>query len=236
MNFRFSVKYFLVHHLRISNREADENISQGKVKINQFVIFDNCKISPQDEIHLNGKLIQKAIPLFYYKYYKPVGIESTLHPEIKNNLLQATGLNPDIFPVGRLDKESEGLMLLTSDGVLYRKLIWPHQKKEKEYEVVVNELLMEEQLLKMENGMCLRNYQTAPCKTERILDRKFKIILTEGKNRQIRNMCASLGLNVLQLKRTRIDSIYLEQLIPGEIRELSIQEIKALKEENIKIE
>ena len=229
MKFRNSLKYFLVHHLKISNLQAETLIKSEKISINNELIIENILINEEDEICLNEIVLQKSKKYFYYAYYKPRGIESTLNKDNPLNLITSTKIIEPFFPVGRLDKESEGLMLLTNNGYLYRKLTWPHLLKEKEYEVYTNEELSNEKLEWMSRGMNLKRYKTKPCKISMIASNQFRIILTEGKNRQIREMCSAVGLEVSKLMRTRIENIELLNLAPGEIRELSNDELHDLK-------
>jgi len=209
-----SVRYFLVHKLRISNKKANELICSGKVLINNLPVTVHQKIYPEDCVVVENREIRPGKKFIYWKYYKPRGIETTLNREIPGNLHSVLTLPTDVFPVGRLDKESEGLLILSNDGRIFNKTLMSGDH-EKEYLVQVDQALQDEQIARLASGIVIMGYKTRPCQVTRTASHSFRIILTEGKNRQIRRMCHKLNLNVLHLTRTRIMNITTEGLFPG---------------------
>jgi len=232
-NFVKSAKFFLVQKLSISNKSAIDIISQKRLLINGKPAGINQEICCDDEVTLNGLTLQEPKEYTYIAFYKPRGIETTLNPEIPNNLLPYIVDEHKVFPVGRLDKESEGLLLLTNNGKVFNKIIDGHSDKEKEYEVVVDKELTDEMIENLSKGIKILGRFTKPANVEKLNSYKFKIILTEGMNRQIRRMCFKLGYQVTELKRTRIVNIKLENLNPGESRILSTNEINELKNKTL---
>jgi 23S rRNA pseudouridine2604 synthase len=224
-----SAKYFLVQNLKISNKEAIEIISTKRLLINGKFAGINQEISSEDAIILDGTSLQEPKYFRYIAFYKPRGIETTLNKDIPDNLIQCFKCEEKVFPVGRLDKESEGLLLLTNNGILFNKIIDGNSDKEKEYEVVVDKELTPEAIERLSKGICILGKQTKEAIVEKLDRCKFKIILTEGMNRQIRRMCFKLGYQVLELKRTRIVNISIGNLNPGECRNLTSNEIQELK-------
>jgi 23S rRNA pseudouridine2604 synthase len=215
MNFRFKLKYFLVKKLKISNKEAEIIIAEGLVIINEKVIFENCQIHEKDDIYYQKTLLQTGKIYKYYKLYKPAGIECTLNKEIPENLLPFLP-EPDLFVVGRLDKASEGLLLLTNNGKIFDKTLKETHAIEKEYLVGLDKAFDPSFIQKMTTGVTILGQTTLPCKLYPIDTHNFRIILTEGKNRQIRRMCYKLGYEVLFLKRIRIGSLVLGNVTPGQ--------------------
>ncbi|HEY8402863.1 MAG TPA: pseudouridine synthase [Cytophagaceae bacterium] len=195
-----SAKYFLVQKLRISNKEAIELITSERFKINGSPAQLNQAIHKEDEVTLDGRVLKKAEPLIYIAYYKPRNIECTLNTAIEGNLKHALNLEHELFPVGRLDKESEGLLLMTNDGAIYNKITHKNFKQEKEYLVKVNKALTGEALQCMRSGIEILGQVTLPAQVRRIDDYTFNIILTQGLNRQIRRMCYKVGYEVMELK------------------------------------
>jgi len=167
--------------------------------------------------------VQQGKELIYVALYKPRGIECTLNENIEQNLATIIDFNEKLFPVGRLDKESEGLLILTNDGFYFNKTINPASKVEKEYIVTVNKPITGEFLTEMSRGVEVLGQITLPCKTEIIDEFTFKIILVQGLNRQIRRMCFKLNYMVTSLKRIRIENINLENLQPGEFRIIDLK-------------
>ena len=165
----------------------------------------------------------------YIAYYKPEGIESTLNKNIANNLADAIPIQERLFPLGRLDKSSEGLMILTNDGKIYNGVTNSKNHKEKEYEVKVDLAISDEFIQKMSSGIEIMGQITKPCIVKKTDQNTFNIILTQGLNRQIRRMCYKLNFNVISLKRLRIMNITLGELRPGEFRYLSREEIYHLQ-------
>jgi 23S rRNA pseudouridine2604 synthase len=211
-----------------SRREADKIIEEGRVTINGQVPELGTKVSPNDEVRIDGKLIrEKNEKLIYLAFNKPVGIECTTNLEVRNNIVDYINYPKRIFPIGRLDKASEGLIFMTNDGDIVNKILRARNNHEKEYTVSVNKLITDRFIEKMSNGVPILDTVTRKCKVEKISSTTFKIILTQGINRQIRRMCEYLGYEVTALKRIRIINISLD--IPtGRFRDLTESEIKEL--------
>lgn len=218
MSFRRRLKYFLVHQTNCTNEEAQLYIEQGRIKINEQVIAENPIIQDEDEIKLDNRILQKGIQHQYILFYKPKGIETTHNIAIENSLANLFPELKHLFFAGRLDKDSEGLLLMTSNGKLVHNLAHPLFQKEKEYIVSVNKSINDEFKTKMESGITILGKITQPCTVEIIDDFTFKIILTEGKNRQIRRMCYKLGYEVVQLIRTKIAHWSIDGLQPGDYK------------------
>ena len=218
MTFRKRLQYFLVKRLNISNKSALSLILEGKIKINGLPIFENIVLSLEDSVIFEEQILQEKKAFFYVAFYKPRGIETTLNRDIQDNLKDILPFKEELFPVGRLDKESEGLLILTNDGRVFDKTLRSEHKTEKEYLVKVNRKIDEDFIRKMAGGMSILGKMTLPCQVEKIDDFSFKIILIQGINRQIRRMCYKLDYEVLQLIRNRIGNIKLEELKPNEFR------------------
>ena len=212
MSFRLRIKYFLIHRLNYTNKTASVLISSGKLTVNGKEIRENEVLDDADELRLDGEILKSKTEYKYYALNKPVGIESTFNKEIKDNLGTAFPFSDEFFIAGRLDKASEGLLLISNDGKWVHGLTRPEFKKEKEYIVDVDKEITHDFLKKMGGGMDIGICITEPCRIEKKEEKTFSIILTEGKNKQIRRMCKTLGFRVLKLKRTRIDKFYLADL------------------------
>ena len=213
-----------------SRREADKLIAESRVTINGIPAAMGTKVSTSDEVRIDGKLItEKHDKLIYLAFNKPVGIECTTNLEVKNNIVDFINHPKRIFPIGRLDKASEGLIFMTNDGDIVNKILRARNNHEKEYTVTVNKPITERFIERMGNGIPILDTVTRKCKVAQISKYTFKIILTQGLNRQIRRMCEYLGYEVTALKRIRIINISLD--IPvGRYRELTDAEVKALNE------
>jgi 23S rRNA pseudouridine2604 synthase len=222
-----SLQHFVVQRGRMSNREAIQTILSGRVLVNGTKGRLNQELQPADEVTLNGEVLKTAQFFTYLAYYKPRGVESTLNPQIQDNLLQALSLEVRLFPVGRLDKESEGLMLLTNDGHLYNRISHAENHQEKEYVVTVDKPLTLDALTQLAAGVVIMGQQTRPAQVEQTGEKTFRIILTQGLNRQIRRMCYKLGYEVERLIRVRMVTIALGELQPGKWRELTEEEIRS---------
>ncbi len=209
-----SVRYFLVQRLRISNKKATELICSGQVLVNDQPASVHQKIQPEDSIIVGNEEIRAGKRFTYWKYYKPRSVETTLNREIPDNLHTVLYLPPGLFPIGRLDKESEGLLLFSDNGRIFNKTLMT-ERHEKEYLVEVDRNLEHEHIRRLSSGIEIMGYTTRPCSVEKIGDKSFRIILTEGKNRQIRRMCYKLNLEVTRLTRVRIMHIGLDGLFPG---------------------
>jgi 23S rRNA pseudouridine2604 synthase len=210
-----------------SRREADRLIQQSKVKINGKIAVLGDQVDDQDKITVNGRPINSHRDFVYLALNKPVGITSTTDQSIKGNIVDFMNYPKRIFHVGRLDKDSEGLILMTSDGDIVNQILRAENAHEKEYIVDVDKEITPEFLSKIASGVPILNKITQPCIAKKTAPRQFKIILTEGMNRQIRRMCDYFGYNVVKLKRTRIMNITLD-LPVGKYRELTDKELKTL--------
>ena len=215
-----------------SRRAADKLIEQGRVTINDVIPEMGTKITPQDIVKVDGKLISKPQDKpVYIALNKPVGIVCTTDSGVeKDNIIDFINYPKRIFPIGRLDKPSEGLILLTNDGDIVNKILRARNNHEKEYIVTVNKAITKEFVTQMSNGVPILDTITRKCKVEQIGVAKFKIILTQGLNRQIRRMCEHLDYRVAKLKRTRIMNITLDNLPVGKWRELTTEELKEINE------
>ncbi|WP_284651961.1 23S rRNA pseudouridine(2604) synthase RluF [Flavobacterium terrisoli] len=211
-----------------SRREADKLLEQGRITINGIVPEMGTKVSADDEIRVDGKLIrEKTEKPVYLAFYKPVGIECTTNQNVRDNIVDYINYPKRIFPIGRLDKASEGLIFMTNDGDIVNKILRARNNHEKEYIVTVNRPITDRFIERMGNGIPILDTVTRKCKVEQISKYVFKIILTQGLNRQIRRMCEYLGYEVTALKRTRIINISLDVHV-GRYRDLTDNEIKQL--------
>jgi 23S rRNA pseudouridine2604 synthase len=212
-----------------SRRAADKLIEEGRVTINGKVPEMGTKINPTDEVRVDGKLIAEPTEKHtYLAFNKPIGIVCTTETEReKNNIIDFIKYPKRIFPIGRLDKASEGLIFLTSDGDIVNKILRARNNHEKEYIVTVNKPITSQFIQKMSSGVPILDTITRECKVEQISLFKFKIILTQGLNRQIRRMCEFLNYDVVKLKRIRIMNIQLDTEI-GKWRHLTEEEMSAL--------
>jgi 23S rRNA pseudouridine2604 synthase len=214
-----------------SRREADRLIDAGRVTINGVVPEMGTKIAPTDEVHVDGKLIENNKQEFVYlAFNKPVGIVCTTDTRVeKDNIIDFINYPKRIFPIGRLDKPSEGLILLTDDGDIVNKILRASNNHEKEYIVTVDKPISQTFLLRMSGGIYLEDLDktTKKCQVKKIDSQTFSIILTQGLNRQIRRMCEYLTYEVETLKRVRIMNIPLDVPV-GEYRELTTEEFKKL--------
>ena len=213
-----------------SRREADRLINQQKVKINGETPQLGTKISSDDEVTVNGEVVLRSRnhKRIYIAFNKPVGVVCTTdNKREKNNIIDFIKYPARIFPIGRLDKQSEGLIFLTNDGDIVNKILRSRNHHEKEYEVTVDKPITKEFIYAMGNGVKILDTVTRKCFVSQIHKKKFKIILTQGLNRQIRRMCEYLHYNVKKLKRVRIMNIHLDINI-GEYRDLSEEEVKQL--------
>ena len=214
-----------------SRRDADKLIEEGKVFVNGKKADPGTKVSEKDEVICGGRKLGKKDDKVVLAYYKPIGITCTEKDKFADRTLKDAFDYPiRVTYAGRLDKESEGLLLMTNDGELINRLMKGRADHEKEYYVRVTKQLAPDFKEKMEAGVFLSELKrkTKPCKVEVIGPYTFKIILTQGLNRQIRRMCKELGYNVSALQRTRVANIELGKLRPGTYRRLSVEELKGL--------
>ncbi|MDP4099242.1 23S rRNA pseudouridine(2604) synthase RluF [Paenibacillus sp. P96] len=212
-----------------SRREADKLVESGKVTINGAVAVLGSQAEEGDDVRVNGRpLGSKATGHVYIMLNKPVGITSTTERHVRGNIVDFVGHTERIFPIGRLDKDSEGLILLTNDGDIVNKILRAEGKHEKEYIVTVDRPVTPSFLQGMSSGVKILGERTLPCEITRVSDNVFRIILTEGKNRQIRRMCAAFGYEVKRLQRVRVMNILLGSLRRGMWRDLTDQEKEEL--------
>lgn len=215
-----------------SRREADKLIAEHKVKINGAIPELGTKVMPDDVVTVNGNTIVAApdnkSDRVYIAYNKPIGITCTTEQQVKGNIVDAIKHKQRIFPIGRLDKPSEGLIFLTSDGDIVNKILRAENAHEKEYIVTVDKPLNDRFKKRMEKGIPILGTVTKPCKVKLLGAKKFSIVLTQGLNRQIRRMCEYLDYEVTKLKRTRIMNVHLDNLKVGQWRNLTEREMQAL--------
>lgn len=213
-----------------SRREADKLVADGKVYIDGVPAVMGSKVLPGQKVTVKGQDIKKNEDLVLIAFNKPVGIVSTTDKREKDNIIDYINYGKRIFPIGRLDKESEGLILLTNDGDIVNKILRAGNYHEKEYVVTVNKDITPEFLKAMSSGVPILDTVTRPCKIEQIDKKVFKIILTQGLNRQIRRMCEALGYRVRSLIRIRIMNIKLNHLKSGTYRNLTPKELEELRQ------
>ena len=213
-----------------SRREADRLIQEGRVKIDGRTGSLGDKVLPGMTVICDGKKLSGDGEKVYIALNKPRGIVCTADPREPMNVVDYIGYPIRIFPVGRLDKDSEGLLLLTSDGEIVNRLLRASGGHEKEYEVEVDKPLTREFMEKMMSGVEILDTVTLPCKLRRTGARSFNLVLVQGLNRQIRRMCEALGFTVQKLRRVRINCLKIGALQPGQWRELSEKEVRDLME------
>jgi 23S rRNA pseudouridine2604 synthase len=211
-----------------SRRETDRLIADCRITINGVTCEAGDTVTEGDIVLIDGSPIPpKAMPV-YLALNKPVGITCTAAKDVKGNIIEFMDFSERIFPVGRLDKASEGLILLTNDGAIVNKIMRYEHGHEKEYLVKVDKPFDDDFILGMSSGVEILGVTTKPCTVERISDCEFRIILTQGLNRQIRRMCKVFGYRVVRLERKRIMNLSVEGLSSGEWRELTVYEIEEL--------
>lgn len=211
-----------------SRREADRLISQGRVMIDGRVAVMGDRVQEGAKITVNGKSMDGDGEKVYIVLNKPRGIVCTADPREKYNVVDYLNYPVRVYPVGRLDKDSEGLLLLTSDGDIVNRVLRARGGHEKEYEVTIDRPVTAEFVKRMASGVPILDRVTLPCKVRKTGDKSFNIILVQGLNRQIRRMCEYLGCRVVTLKRIRIMNIKLGDMQPGDWRHLSKEEFKTL--------
>jgi 23S rRNA pseudouridine2604 synthase len=211
-----------------SRREADKWIESGRVTCNGQVAVLGTQVAGGDEIRVDGELLGAKKKQIYIALNKPVGIVCTTEPDIADNIIEFIGHRERIFPVGRLDKDSEGLILLTNDGDIVNEILRSENNHEKEYLVTVDRAITDLSLNMMASGVKIMGEMTKRSKVSRIGPNSFRIILTQGLNRQIRRMCSALGYKVQRLKRVRIMNVKLGSLDTGKWRYLSASELAGL--------
>ena len=214
-----------------SRRQADRWIEEKRITVNGEIAGMGMKVAPDSEVCLDGKLIKKEEKKVLLAMNKPAGIVCTAEKRERNNIVDYMKYPKRIYPVGRLDKDSTGLLLLTNDGELVNKIMRAGNYHEKEYEVRVSRRITADFIRGMSQGVFLEELgvKTRPCKVKKVDAYTFRIILTQGLNRQIRRMCAYFDFRVVTLKRIRIMNILLGDLPEGQWREVTGRELKELK-------
>ncbi|MGE6230100.1 23S rRNA pseudouridine(2604) synthase RluF [Paenibacillus chitinolyticus] len=213
-----------------SRRKADELVQAGRVTINGVTAELGSTAEPGDDVRIDGKPLGTKKKSVYIALNKPVGITCTTERHIPGNIVDFVRHQERIFPIGRLDKDSEGLILMTNDGDIVNKILRAENNHEKEYIVTVNQPITNSFVQGMSTGVRILGTKTKPCKVTRINDHTFRIILTQGLNRQIRRMCQAFGYQVHRLQRVRIMNIKLDGLPKGKWRDLSESEFTRLME------
>jgi 23S rRNA pseudouridine2604 synthase len=211
-----------------SRREADKLIEAKRVTINGKIAELGSTAEPKDDVQVDGKPLGEKKKPVYIALNKPVGITSTTEEHIDGNIVDFVNHPERIFPIGRLDKDSEGLILLTNDGDIVNKILRAENNHDKEYIVTVNKKVTNEFIQNMSSGVEILGTKTKHCEVTQIDDRVFRIILTQGLNRQIRRMCLALGYHVKKLQRIRIMNISISGLKTGQWRNLTNHELNEL--------
>lgn len=211
-----------------SRREADKLIESGRVTVDGIKAVMGSKVKEGANVKVDGKPIKKVEELVYIALNKPVGITCTTEKKVRGNIVDFVNHEKRIFPIGRLDKDSQGLILLTNDGDIVNKILRAGNNHEKEYIVTVDKPIDNKFINDMSSGVRILGTITKKCIVKKINERTFKIILTQGMNRQIRRMCEALGYNVTKLNRIRIMNIKLGNLKMGSWRNLTDNELKQL--------
>lgn len=236
----FTYKEFIMEEIRInkliaesgicSRREADRLIEAGCVEVNGEPASLGDRVSSRDRITVNGKLISLSEKKRYIAFHKPYGVITTTDKNSSNTVMDYIKTDTRVFPIGRLDVESSGLLLLTNDGDIVNRILKSKHKLEKEYLVTLNKPIRGDHIQNLRDGMRLGERRTLPAKVEQLGPRKIRMILVQGMNRQIRRMCEKLGYEVKKLERVRIGKIRLDDLAPGKWRHLSEKEVASLTE------
>lgn len=208
-----------------SRREADKLIEQGRVSVNGQVPEMGVKVTNSDDISIDGNPLREKQKTIYIALNKPTGITCTTERDVPGNIVDFIGHKQRIFPIGRLDKPSDGLIFLTNDGDIVNKILRAGNQHEKEYVVRVNRPVTADFIKKMASGVPILDTVTLPCKVTQETQYSFRIVLTQGLNRQIRRMCEALGYEVFKLRRVRIMNITLDGIPNGQWRYLTEQEV-----------
>jgi 23S rRNA pseudouridine2604 synthase len=211
-----------------SRREADARIEAGRVTINGAVATLGMQVGEGDVVCVDGRPVAGEQKHVYIALNKPVGVVSTTEGHVTGNIVALVNYPQRIFPIGRLDKDSEGLILLTNNGDIVNEILRSENEHEKEYVVTVDRPVTEIFLNGMASGVRILGTVTKPCKVKRVAPATFRIVLTQGLNRQIRRMCSFFGYQVVRLQRVRIINITLGDLRPGQWRQLRPEEVRGL--------
>jgi 23S rRNA pseudouridine2604 synthase len=223
------INKFLSERGLCSRREADAWIAAGRVSVNGAAATLGTRVRPGDEIRLDGTPLGAPARHVYLAFHKPVGIECTTDPRVPHNIVDFVAHRERVFPIGRLDKDSEGLILLTNDGDIVNRLLRAEHRHEKQYRVTVDRPLTEEFLVAMAAGVQILGTTTAPARVLRVSKNVFDIVLTQGLNRQIRRMCEVFGYTVRRLVRVRFVNVVLDGIAPGRWRNLTAKELEGLR-------
>ena len=213
-----------------SRREANTIIEANRVTINNQLAKLGNRVFPEDIVRIDNKLLKPKPDPIYIAFNKPVGIVCTTDQKERKNIISYINYDERLFPIGRLDKPSEGLIFLTNDGDIVNKILRAGNNHQKEYVVTVDRKINDRFIKRMSNGIPILGTVTNKCKVHKVDDRTFKIILTQGLNRQIRRMCEYLGYNVTRLIRTRIMNVELSDIKVGTWRKLTKKEIEKINE------
>jgi 23S rRNA pseudouridine2604 synthase len=211
-----------------SRREADQRIEAGRVTVNGAVAVLGTQVADGDVVLLDGEPLRERPQKVYLALNKPIGIECTTDPDVPENIVAFVGHRERVFPIGRLDKDSEGLILLTNDGDIVNTILRAENEHEKEYVVAVDRPLTPAFLAGMAAGVPILDTVTNPCKVSQVGRNTFRIVLTQGLNRQIRRMCEHFDYTVRRLQRVRIMNVRLGDLPVGKWRNLTTEELRSL--------
>jgi 23S rRNA pseudouridine2604 synthase len=211
-----------------SRREADSWIEQGLVSVNGIVALLGTQVQEGDDVRVRGQPLGTKKKDTYIAFNKPVGITCTTELHVADNIIDYIGHSERIFPIGRLDKDSDGLILLTNNGDIVNEILRAENNHEKEYLVTVDRAVSDEFLSGMAGGVAILDTVTKPCKVHRLGRNQFRIVLTQGLNRQIRRMCEVFDYKVRRLQRIRIVNVRLGDLKLGHWRNLSMDELRGL--------
>lgn len=214
-----------------SRREADKYIEAGAVLVDKKLATIGTMVKAGDKVYVNSVLIQPEAKKIYIAFNKPSGITSTTDSSDPTNIIDYIGYPKRIFPIGRIDKDSEGLILLTNDGDIVNRILRVGNAHSKEYIVRVNQKVTDDFIDKMSRGVRIHNTVTLPCEVKRLNNNSFSIVLLQGLNRQIRLMCEALGYEVINLKRIRVMGITIKGIEVGTYRELTSREVEGLLKE-----
>jgi 23S rRNA pseudouridine2604 synthase len=223
-----SINKFIAGTGLCSRREADKLLDAGRVTLNGEVARKGNRVAEGDDVSVDGKSLTTKPGAVYLALHKPPGITCTTDQRDKTNIIDFVSYPERIFPIGRLDKPSTGLILLTNDGDIVNKILRVENAHDKEYIVTVDKPINKEFIRRMAGGLPILDRVTKKCEVEKLGKQRFRIILTQGLNRQIRRMCEYLGYEVRTLKRTRIMNVRLDELPVGEWRELRADELEVL--------
>lgn len=211
-----------------SRRDADKLIEQARVTVNGKLMIESVKIATTDRVEIDGEKLKQKKQALYIAFNKPKGVTSTTDPKDKTNIIYFLNYPKRIFPIGRLDKDSEGLIFLTNDGDIVNKILRASNNHEKEYVVMVDKPITPDFIRQMSNGVNILDTVTKKCKVTQESNKRFRIVLTQGLNRQIRRMCAALDYKVVMLTRVRIMNITLSNIAVGKWRHFTPAEMETM--------